>query len=71
MNFFKLFAKLKKQPIKDTKDSQVEVILEREYLEQLLKENKPAYSIPLELKFGKILGEQCIWFACKTQEGEN
>lgn len=63
MTFLKLFDKLGRQPVKNTRTSEVVAVLNYEDLKELLREKKPTYTVPLALKFGN--GEQKMWFIKK------
>lgn len=60
MNFLTLFNRLSKQPIKNTRNSDIIAVFTYEDLAELLKNKQPNYEIPLDLKFGN--GTQKMWF---------
>lgn len=68
MTFLRLFDKLGKQPVKNTRTSEVVAVLNYEDLKELLRKKKPTYTVPLELKFGN--GKHKMWFI-KGERHEN
>lgn len=59
MRWSSLFAKIKKLPFGVQENETVVVVLERSYLEKLLREKRTSYQIPVSAKTGT--GRQKMW----------
>lgn len=69
MTFLGLYNKIGKQPVKDTRTSDVTAVFDKEELQKMLNETTGnCISIPLQLKFGN--GTQRMWFIKKQKSNK-